>query len=67
MMVEAEGHVVGVRWQAFVKGDGRGRATVEGTSKTDVLGVLEEHLAVSARGVGGGRGGMEVGESRVVN
>jgi len=69
-MLEADSHVVGVRWQAFVKRDGRRLTTVEGISKTEVLGVLEEHLAVSARSVGGGRGsagGMEVGEGRVVN
>jgi hypothetical protein len=70
VMMEAYRHVVGVRWQAFIKGDGRRGETVEGTSKVDVLGVLEQHLVVSARGVGrvrGGGGGTEVGEGRVVN
>ena len=69
-MVEAYRHVVGVWWQPFIKGDGRRRATVEGSSKVDALGVLEHHLVVSARGVGRGRGsggGTEVGEGRVVN
>jgi hypothetical protein len=70
MVLEADGHVVGVRWQPFIKRHGRRRATVEGTSKVDVLGVLEHDLVVSTRGVGRGRssgGGTEVGEGRVVN
>jgi hypothetical protein len=69
-MLEADSHVVGVRWQSFVERGGRCRTMVEGTGGTDVLGVLEEHLAVSTRVGGGGRGGrgrMEVGEGRVVN
>jgi hypothetical protein len=69
-MLEGDSHVVGVRWEAFVERDGRCRATVEGTYRANVLGVLEGHLAVSTRRVGGGRGDggrMEVGEGRVVN
>jgi hypothetical protein len=69
-MLEADSHVVGVRWQSFVERGGRCRTMVEGTGGTDVLGVLEAHVGVS-RSVGGGGGGgrvrMEVGEGRVVN
>jgi len=67
VVVEAGGHVVGVRWQAVVDGDGRRRAAVELGGEENVLGILVQQLVVSAGGVGGGRGGMELGKGRVVN
>ena len=71
MVLQADGHVVVMRWQALVKVSGRGRAAAQVTWKKRVLGILVEHLVVSASGVrDGGRGGAGrevVGEGRVVN
>ena len=70
-MLESGGHVVGVRWQATVEGDGRRRAAVEGAGVVKVLDVLEQQLVLSTAGrEGRGRGGvgwMELSEGRVVN
>ena len=60
MLVEAS-HVTGVGWQRLVRGEGRGGTGVEGR-EIGIVGVLEQHLAVST-----GRGGLEVCEGRVVN
>lgn len=59
-------HVVGVRWQSFVKISGRGWPTVKGTSKEDVLGgiVIDDLVASAGRGW---TGREELGEGRVVN
>lgn len=71
MVVQPNGHVVVMRWQALVKGGGRGWAAVQGSSKERVMGVLVQHLVVSTgRSWGRGEGGMrgeELGEGRVVN
>lgn len=67
LLLEGNGHVVGVRWQTLVQRDGGRGAAVEGAGKIDVVGVLEQHLVLPARREGGGRGGMEVWEGRVVN
>ena len=71
MVLEPDGHVVGVRWQVSVEGDGRRRAAVEGAGMEDVLDVLEQQLVLSTAGrEGGGRDGtgwMELSEGRVVN
>jgi hypothetical protein len=70
-VLEAGGHVVGVRLEVAVEGDGRRRAAVKGAGMEHVLDVLEQQLVLStAGGEGGGRGGagwMELGEGRVVN
>jgi hypothetical protein len=70
VVLEAGGHVVGVRWQAGIEGDGRRRAAVEGGGVVDVLDVLKKQLVLSTGRVGGGRGGegqMGTGECGVVN
>jgi hypothetical protein len=70
VVLEAGCHVVGVRWQSVVEGDGRGWAAVKGAGEVDVLGVLVQHLVVSAGSEGGGRGGtgrVELGKGGVVN
>jgi hypothetical protein len=71
VVLEAEGHVVGVRWQALVEIGGRGGTAVEGARQENGLGVLVQHLVVSAVGVGvGGRGtagGEGLEEGGVVN
>ena len=61
MVMEAS-HVIGVGWERLVRGEGRGGTGVEGRREIGVVGVLEQHLAVSTR-----RGGLEVCEGRVVN
>jgi len=70
-VLEAGGHVVGVRWEVTVEGDGRRRAAVKGTGIVDALDVLEQQLVLSAAGgeVGGREreGWMELSEGRVVN
>jgi hypothetical protein len=70
VVLEAGGHVVGVRWQSGIEGDGRGRAVVEGAGVVDVLAVLMQQLVLSTGSTGrgrGGEGGMELGEGGVVN
>jgi len=71
VVLEAAGHVVGVRWEVTVEGDGRRRAAVKGAGMVDILDVLEQQLVLStAGGEGRGRGRvgwMESREGRVVN
>jgi hypothetical protein len=69
-VLEAGGHVVGVRWQPAVEVDGRRRAAVEGAGVVDVLDVLVQRLVLSVGRMGGGRGRvgwMGLGEGGVVN
>ena len=49
-MLEAGGHVVGVRLQVAVEGDGRRRAAVKGAGMVEVLDVLEQQLVLSTAG-----------------
>jgi hypothetical protein len=71
VVLEAGGHVVGVRLEVTVEGDGRRRAAVKGAGMVHVLEVLEQQLVLStAGGEGRGRGRMgwmELSEGRVVN
>ena len=70
VVVEAGSHVVGVRWQSVVEGDGRRWAAVEGAGEVDILGILVQQLVVSTGRVGRGRGGageLELGKGGVVN
>lgn len=70
VVLEAGSHVVVVRWQPVVKGDGRRRTVVEGAGVVNALSVLVQNLVVSTGGVGRGEGRarrMKLGEGRVVN
>jgi hypothetical protein len=70
VLVEASDHVVRVRWQPAIDGDGRSRAAVEGAWMVHGLGILEQPLVLSTGRMGrgrGGEGGMELGEGRIVN
>lgn len=69
MLLQADGGVVVVRWQALVKVSGRRWAAVQVSSKKRVLSVLVEDLVVSTNRIGGEgrRGGEILGEGRFVN
>ena len=67
-MLQANSHVIGVRWEALVKIGGRGWAVVKSRREKKVVNVLMDQLAVPARGWGrGDTGGKELREGRVVN